>query len=401
MLDLLKRPRDIILPTPDILRSRGEISTDVVEIEDRHFELLTRFDSLVVDSHEILDKRSDIKDELDRVVGTRYWYDVMTADGVDRGTTAYVPDESIASDYPFSLLIDLPYLTGLEGHNDRIAEIFMKELGITVVLVGPEFSAAEPKLIGAEMKLGKVACLSTATSVSKLGEASAFIYEHLQKEYPHLNLSSNVVGAGESRGAIIEEIRKLYLSLLGLNPLYSDITDPVISEQALTSAKNTLKLLRWPIREGLGALAVGAALFKKGDLHRELDTLPADVRQMIGALVGSGPALLSGEEGEFHNYTALVYPQHIVNFRSNTIADTNLRRNKYKHHSLTDIVELNGCHIGLGYPSVQRHVVDRAHGLGSEMIAADGNVKRVNWNKVHMKDKGDSLHGSLIEKTAS
>ena len=401
MIDLLKRQRDKILPSPDVLRSRSEIGQELVEIDQRHFEVVSRFASTVIDDNPVKEKQRTIKDELDRVVGTRYWFDTLTADGIDRGTTAYVPDENIRSGYPFSLLMDAAYMTGLEGHNDRIAEIFMKELGVTIVVVGPEFSADKPKLIGAETKLGKIACLSATVSLSKHGEASAFIYDHLRTTHPHLELSENVGGVGESRAAMIEEIRRLYTHLLGLNPVYSDITDPVINEQALTSAKNALQLFSWPVLEGPGALAVGLALLKKGDLHREIDTVPASLRYGVGALVGSGPALLSGEEGEFHNTTPLGHPQHIVNMRGNTIADTEMRMRKYGHHYLTDNVILRGSHIGLGYPSVQGHVVDRYHSLGTQLLVVGDQIGKVNWDRVHMKDKGDMLINPDLEKTAS
>lgn len=362
--ELIGRQREIILPTPDVLHDRSSIGIDMIAIEPDVLRPVHRFESQAADIRLVEDRQIIVKDRLDREIGVRHWNDVLTIDGVDRGVTTYVPHDECKSGYPFTLVMDTAWFTGLEGHNDMIAETFMKELGVSVVVIGPEFSAAEPRKIGAEMKLGRLAAISAGFSLMKSGEASAEIYSELLEAYPEYHLKSEVIGVGESRAAMIEQVRRLYMRLKGIETVHSDITDPSVNEQALRSGADVLDIARWPMRELMGSLAVGMARLKRGDLHREIGTVPIDHRYLIGAVVGTGPALLSGEEGMFADLTALSHPQHIVNFNLNSMAHTAQRQDRYALHYNSTEIELNGCHLGLGFPSVQRYVVDRSHAIG-------------------------------------
>ena len=377
LLDRIGSHRKNILPTPDVLHDRSKIGSMIVEVEPDVHVRLHRFESDVSELREIPGRQRDIKDILGRHVGTRYWNDVVTTDGVDRGVTTYVPDEAYLSGYPFSLVMDTAWFTGLEGHNDMIAETFMKELGVSVVVVGPEFSSADPKTIGAETKLGRLAAMSAGFSLMRSGEASANIYSQLLSDRPDYRLENSIIGAGESRAAMIEQIRRFYMTLNGVSTLHSDITDPNVSQQALRSFEDVVNLLRWPVREAMGSLAVGAALLKRGDLHREIGTVPINQRYLVGATIGMGPALLSGEEGTFADFTPKSHPQHVVNFNRNSMAHTDLRRERYAEHFNTTIIELNGCHLGLGFPSVQRYVIDRTHAIGKSDFGA------IDWRVIH------------------
>lgn len=364
LLKHIGRQREIILPTPDVLHNRSSIAVNMIEIEPDILRPVHRFESQVVDTKHIADKQRRIEDRLGREVGIRYWDDVLTSDGIDRGVTTYVPHDEYKSGYPFSLVMDTAWFTGLEGHNDMIAETFMKELGVSVVVIGPEYSAAEPKTIGAEMNLGRLATMSAGFSLMKSAEASAEIYSEILAAHPKYDLKQSVIGAGESRAAMIEQARRLFMRLKGIETIHSDITDPAVNEQAMQDFGDVIKLLKFPGREIMGALAVAMARMKRGDLHREFGTVPLSARYLTGAVVGTGPALLSGEEGLFAALTPLSHPQHIVNFNQNSMADTVQRQERYTEHYNSTEIELNGCHLGLGFPSVQRYVVDRSHAIG-------------------------------------
>jgi hypothetical protein len=358
------RQREIILPTPDVLHDRSSIGIDMIAIEPDVIRPVHRFESQVIDMKHVDDKERRIKDQLGREVGVRHWEDVLTSDGIDRGVTTYVPHDEYKSSYPFTLVMDTAWFTGLEGHNDMIAETFMKELGVSVVVIGPEYTAAEPKNIGAEMNLGRLATMSAGFSLMKSAEASAEIYSELLEAHPEYDLKRSVIGAGESRAAMIEQVRRLFMRLKGIETVHSDITDPAVNEQAMKDFGDVIKLLKFPGREIMGSLAVAMARMKRGDLHREFGTVPLNPRYLTGAVIGTGPALLSGEEGMFADLTPLSHPQHIVNFNHNSMADTARRQERYALHYNSTEIELNGCHLGLGFPSVQRYVVDRSHAIG-------------------------------------
>lgn len=360
----IRKQREIILPTPDVLHNRSSIGVDMIEIEPDVLRPVHRFESQVVGMKHVDGKERRINDQLGREIGVRHWDDVLTSDGIDRGVTTYVPHDEYKSSYQFSLVMDTAWFTGLEGHNDMIAETFMKELGISVVVVGPEYSAAQPKKIGAEMNLGRVATMSAGFSLMKSAEASAEIYSEIREAHPEYDLKDSVIGAGESRAAMMEQVRRLFMRLKGIQTVHSDITDPAVSEQAMKDFGDMIKLAKFPGREVMGALAVGMARMKHGDLHREFGTVPLNPRYLIGAVLGTGPALLSGEEGMFAALTPRWHPQHVVNFNHNSMADTAQRQERYAQHYNSTEIELNGCHLGLGFPSVQRYVVDRSHAIG-------------------------------------
>ncbi len=379
MLSQLKRQREIILPTPDVLHDRAALWWEDVEIEHGNMQKLPHFQSWVDTVEPALDKRKIVTDHDKSVVGIRYWDDVRTADGVDRGVTTYVPSDEIRTGYPFSLVMDTAWFTGLEGHNDVIAETFMKELGVSVVVVGPEFTAAHPNAVGAETKLGRVAALCAGFSQMRSMEASAMIYEALQSSRPYYGLTKDVIGVGESRGAMGEQIRRAYMQLMGVTTVHSDITDPNVQNRALESWGDAYDLARWPVGEAMGSVAVGAALLRRGKLHRQIDTVPLSRRYLLGALLGTGPALLSGEEGLFADFTPLDHPQHITNFKNNKMAHTDSRREAYALHRNTTIHKLKGCHLGLAYPSIQERVIDRSTQIG---IALQ-NGQPLNFQAIH------------------
>lgn len=386
MLRTIARQRETILPTPDVLYDRSKISSEEIFIDPNRVATLHYFESDVHDEREILSKYRVIKDRLDRVVGERHWHDIATIDGVDRGVTVYIPGEEIRSDYRFTIVMDTAWFTGLEGHNDMLAENFMKELGVNVMVIGPEFSGAEPKKVDGAMGLGKIAMMSSGFSLMKSGEAAAEIYDYMRREYPGYELRDDVIAAGESRGAMIEEIRRLYMKLRGINVLHSDLTDPNVSKQALQTFEDCLRTLQWPVVEGVGVLAVAAALAKKGVLHREIGTVPLSLRYMVGATLGTGPALLSGEEGTFASYTSLTHPQHIINSTQNSLAHVEHRQENYKDHFNTTIVPLDICHLGLGFPSIQARVIDRTHEIGARQLASPAD--HIVWSEVHANGRG-------------
>lgn len=379
MFQTIYRQREAILPSADVLHDRAALYWDTVEIEPGNVQQLPRFQAQVDEVQPAMDKRKMITDHDNHVVGIRYWDDVRTADGIDRGVTTYVPSDEIRSDYPFSLVMDTAWFTGLEGHNHLIAEKFMKELGVSVMVVGPEFTAAHPDRIGAELKLGKLAAMCTSFSQMRSMECSAEIYETLRANKSYYNLAKEIIGVGESRAAMGEQIRRLYMQLLGIETIHSDITDPSVNKQAPTTPGDLLDLVQWPAREAIGSLAVGIALLRKGELYRQIDTVPLDIRYLLGALMGTGPALLDGEEGLFANYTRLDHPQHITNLTGNSVAHTDSRREGYRNHHNTTILELDCCHLGLAYPSIQQHVVDRTHGVGAGLASG----LPIDWNAIH------------------
>lgn len=360
MLDILSRQRDIILPPPNVLHERSSIGKSTILVNDENVEI-HRFPN-EIDHRLVAVDPITFRDR--RPAGDRYRYDTITNGGIDRGTSVYKPAPDIDRGFPFSVLLDTAWFTGLEGHNDRIAEIIMKELGVSVVLIGPEFSAFEPTVIGAETDLRGIASLSTGISLAQSAEASASIYTTLKKDEPYLGLKDKVLDGGESRGAMIAQIRRAYLECFGSMSIASDLTDPNMHERAFQKFADTIRLIKWPVREVLGAAAVGVSHAANGELKYMNGTIPLDMRYVIGATVGTGPALFSGEESLGASYTSYDHPQHILNFKGSGAAHTEARKKSYVDHYNTTFKELRGCHLSLGYSSVLSYFIARSLELG-------------------------------------
>jgi len=152
----------------------------------------------------------------------------------------------------------------------------------------------------------------------------------------------------------------------GLRSVASDITDPQISEQALTNFKSAIELIRFPIRETPSALKVGVDRFMHGEFNTLKGTIPLGKRYLIGAL-NTAPALFSGEEGLGAGLTEHSHPQFILNFDRSLAAQTDIRERNYADHYNTTIMRRSGCHLSLGHSSVLAYGIARGIATGEMM----------------------------------
>lgn len=379
MLDTLTRQRDKVLPPPDVLHERSRIYIEPVVVNGMPLEL-PRFNTKIASELVSIDEVT-FKDG--SPAGDRFRFDTITDGGIDRGVSVFRPADHIRNDYPFSILMDTAWLTGLEGHNNRIAEILMKTLGVEVVLVGPEFSAFKPNSIGAEQHLGRIAAMSTGISLMQSAESSASIYSHLRTQEEYLGLKVNVYDVGESRAAMIAQLRRIYLECFGMASVASDLTDPNLSERAFMKFTESVKLLKWLPRELAGLASVSAHKLARGEIKHLHGTVPLDPRYLTGAIVGTGPALASGEEGLGAQYTDHSHPQFTLNFKGSGAAQTDIRRMKYAHHTNSTFKEVRGCHLSLGYSSVLSHVIARALSTGEAMLTSGTKLSHEQVVSIH------------------
>ena len=386
MVNILRsRAREATLPGYETLYDRSCTGVTEITVDPNHIEMLHHFNNGVLAHEANYDLTRPVFNRREQCVGMRYSHDFVMENGIDRSASVYVPVEELRSEYPFTIAMDTPWYTGLDGHNDRIAELLMKHLGVTIVLVGPEFSSRKPKNISAEQSLGRIARLSSTISLASAAEASVEILSLLKDEFPGYNINRNIVDVGESRGAMLGEVRHEYARARGFNPVGSEFTDPSASERGLTNFRDVAKTLLWLPKEAIGSMAVAAALHKTGDLHRQVGTVPIDKRMLIGATLGTGPAILSGEEGSFSAYTPLKHGQMFVQAARNGLSGNAQRKENFKNHHNTHWIDLDMCHLGLGFPSVIQHLIERLHSLGSECVRSESTAADIRWSRVHGK----------------
>lgn len=387
-MSVMETVRSAVAPRHEDLWQRAGATERFVEIEPGHIEVVPFFDARIDRNRTAVAEPQPVLDRLHRQIGEMYHYDVMLEDGVDRTARVYLPNDHGADDKPFMIHMDTPWFTSTKGHNNRIAEIFMQEIGAPVVVVGPEYSTTRGRLPYELARLAQTAMGSTGISLSRSAEGSMAIADYLAKEH---DLPRSVVKVGESRGAMLAMGERPYAEANDLEILYYDVTDPCVARRALQRPGDLLKIARWPAKEAIGSLAVAAALLPHGGLTHKIGTVSTNPNFLVAATVGVGPALLSGEAGEFPHRVPTDAGIHIVNFKNNSMADSRLWREKFEAHQNFELVELNGPHLGLAYPSVQRHVVERIKRFEAELMRQDGNLSAVDWRNVYARKQKNHL----------
>lgn len=387
-MSAMETVRSAIAPRHEDLWHRAGAKEEFVEIEPGHTEIVPFFDARVDQSRSVAHEPEPVLDRLHRQVGEMHHYDIVLEDGVDRSARVYLPQESDRSDSPFMIHMDTPWFTSTKGHNNRIAEIFMQEIGVPVVVVGPEYSTTQGRLPRELARLAQTAMGSTSISLSRSAEGSMAIASHLAAEH---ELPRSIVKVGESRGAMLAMGERPYAEANDLEILYYDVTDPCVAQRVLQQRGDVLKLARWPLKEAVGSLAVAAALLPHGGLTHKIGTVSTNPNFLVAAMMGVGPALLSGEAGEFPYRVPTDAGIHIVNFKRNTMADASVWREKFEMHENFELVELKGPHMGLAYPSVQRHVVERIKRFDEEFLRQGGQLQAVDWQNVYTRKRSNHL----------
>ncbi|HEY0965131.1 MAG TPA: hypothetical protein VGE13_01500, partial [Candidatus Saccharimonadales bacterium] len=95
--------------------------------------------------HEEVDGIRILHDSRGNAIGTRRVFESETDFGIDYTSMLYQPVGTPRHD--FYIDIDTPLSTGVEGLNDEVATRLVREIGVPVILKGPEFSTVNSNSI--------------------------------------------------------------------------------------------------------------------------------------------------------------------------------------------------------------------------------------------------------------
>ncbi|HCR55543.1 TPA: hypothetical protein DIV49_01090 [Candidatus Saccharibacteria bacterium] len=330
------------------------------------------------------DSPTVLQDELERPLGTVYRHDVKTTDGLYRASSVYIPDQRIATGYPFTLAIDTPWFTGTQGHNDDLASLLMRELGVSVVLVGPEYSTQQSGCLLDPRRLAKVAFTTLNIPQALSAESSVEITAALAD---HHDLQRQIVKLGESRGGMVSMAVHPYARTRELGYIYYDLTDPCVAERLFEEPKDVLDLAKFSLYESIGAAKVGLKLAKEQALRQKAGTIPLQPEFLAGATLATSRAIASGEAGQFPSWMPHDSAVHLLSMLKNTMSSAEAWPEKFANHTNFAHLTLHEMHFGLADPSVPRHLIGRVAALGDALLAGGP----IDYRKVHLLDDDDVL----------
>lgn len=377
-----------VVPDYEDLWERGDAKFEKVEVDNKRYENVPFFNTEITDSE--VAQIGNVHSVGGARIGGFEAYSVRTSDGVDRTARVYTPDDPYRSDSDLVVHADTAWLTTITGHNHHVMSEIMQKTGLPVVIVGAEHGTNGLGFPADALRLPRTIKRSTKISLAKSAECSQLITGHLLDEY---DLPRDIINIGESRGAMLAPGHYPYAEAHGNRIVYADTTAPCMPDKLLSDWSDVARLATWPSREMLGAIIVGLEAKSQQVLSRQLGTVALNPNFNVSNLIGVGPALFSGEAGQFTKWVPRQAGIHIATFDNDTLSRPDRWKELYKDHPNVSIITLRGSHITLAHGDVLRHIVERINKFKEEYAHAEGDLAEINWNNVHLKD--DDAHHSV------
>ncbi len=321
-------------------------------------------------------------DKYGNAFGTKQVYEAETDFGIDYAAASYQPLGGSA--HGFYIDIDVPVCTGINGLNDEVAIRLTEELGVGVILKGPEFSAM--RKIGLR-RLASVALASTNISQSFSAENSmAISAEIVERE----GLPRKAVVYGKSRGAMIGGKKYPYAIDRDINIVHYRLIDPCIGQRAFENPADVLRFATWPASDMIQSIPSFAKFALEGKLRSRARTLEVSPAYLAGMVLGTVPSLLSGES--MGNRIPLNKGVSVMHMAGNPIADIDEYMQQFAQHANFDHHQIPDNHIGgIVLPRNIRRSVRHLRDFGEEFEVAQGDEARINWVRVHNNPKKASV----------
>ena len=368
--------RDIVAPSPDALYERAMKDEKTYPELSDGTEIVPIFNPSV--SLEALGDEQPLIDKSGNCYGTKQLYSTETDFGIDYAAAVYQPNEPR---YGFYVDIDTPLCTGINGLNDEVAARLTEEVGVPVILKGPEFSGNRKKR---PQQLASVALAATNISQSFSAENSMAISDELLLRNP--NIPRTAVAYGKSRGAMVGGKKHPYAVDRDINILHYRLIDPCIGRRALGNPGDLLRIGVWPATDMMKSVPAFAKFALEGKLGQRAKTIETNLGYVAGMLVGTIPSLLSGEE------IGRRIPLHkgisLMHMANNPIADTDFYLQQFAWHKNFDNHPVPDTHIGgIILPRNIRRTVRHFREFGAEFERVGENEQLINWDTVHNNPK--------------
>lgn len=336
-----------LAPHHEELWERGGADVQKVEIDEGRYEDVPFFD-LEIASFESRNTGLAINNK-DQVVGDYESFSITTSDGIDRTARLYLPRDSRAQADEV-IHADTAWTTTIKGHNDYAASTFVGSTGRPMIFVGAEHGTNKTTHLKEFGRIGETFERSKTISLAKSAQSSQLITAAIRDRF---GLSNQLVKTGESRGAMLAPGHYPYAQHYGNEILYSDITAPCIPERMFEDKHDVMRLLQWPSAEAIGMLALGAALIKTRALKRQMGTVTLNPNFMVSNFVGVGPALFSGEGGNFTRWLPKDAPLYVSTFKNDMVSRPDVWKKLYANHDNVYIrTHPSGTHMTLANDEV-------------------------------------------------
>lgn len=370
-----------VIPEPEDVWQRSGATMKDVEIDSARIESVPFFYDSRINSHQLLAEPVEVERK-GIMTGAKYSYRFEMTTGISHDVALYLPTAEKQADMQFTVHMDAPFLTGVDGHNDRIAEAFMNHTDQPTILVGPEMISKHKDGLYIIKNLGRVAADSSQISLALAAQDSMQIAALLAELHV---LPRQLIQVGESRAADIAPGKQPHSAGLDLSNVYYDLTDPSVAEHIKNKKRHALDYPLFIAGCATDMIPVGIDLLRQGSLQRERGTVPLKAEYLGAAALGTLRAFLGGEAGKFPAWLPADTPVHIANFKNNSLADHEIWRRKYRHTQLA-AVNLNGAHLSLAHSAVQRHVIERINRYIDEYNCAGQVFDNMDFRRVHLKD---------------
>ncbi len=365
--------RNYAAPTPDMLFERAmkdeqkypelAIGSEIVPIFNPNVRVAAEGD------------RETLYDNSGDAYGVKQLYVAESDFGIDYMNALYSPLDGPRHD--FYIDIDTPVATGIHGLNDEVAARLLREVGVPVLLKGPEFSGGKQTGLRG---LGRVALASSNVSQSFSAETSMAITEKILALNPHVPSTAAVYG--KSRGAMIGGKKYPYAHDAGINVVHYRLIDPCVGKRALEGVGDIMRYGAWPASDLLRSVPSFARFALEGNLRARARTVETSSAYLAGMVLGTVPSLLSGEA--MGNRIPVHKGVSLVHMASNPIADTAEYLEQFKQHLHFDHHEIPDTHIGgIVLPRNIARSVRHFKEFGAEFDRAAGDEHLINWDKVH------------------
>jgi hypothetical protein len=364
--------RDIIAPSSEALWQRA--MSDVKTYDDLPDGTEVPIFNPQITRHEEVGAIEVLRTANEIPYATRQVFETETSLGIDYATRLYQPIGGAKHD--FIIDIDTPLSTGVDGLNDEVAARLVREIGVPVILKGPEFSAVKDKNI---CRLAKVALAATNISQSLSAEVSMEISALIIDSE---GLPDTAVVYGKSRGAMVGGKKYPYAKDRGIQIIHYRLIDPCIGKRALASPHDVLRYGLWPVTDMARSIPAFARFALEGNLRQRIKTVERSPAHAIGMVVGTIPSLLSGET--MGDRVPLHKGVSIAQMMNNPIADAKDYRAQFSEHVNYDYDDIKGPHIGgIILPRNIHRTVRHMKDLAAEFERANGDEWQINWDNVH------------------
>lgn len=337
-----------IAPHYEELWDRGGADVQKIEIDEGRYEEVPFFD-LEIASFEPY-KNGEAIDNKGKVVGSFESFKVTTSDGIDRTARLYLPLD-LYSRGDEIIHADTAWTTTITGHNDYAASTFVGATGRPMIFVGAEHGTNKTTHLKEFHRVPETFERSKTISLAKSAQSSQLITSEIIERRELTN--RQLIKTGESRGAMLTPGHYPYAELYGNEIVYGDVTAPCVPERMFEDKGDLLRLLQWPSAEAIGMLGLGLALIKTRALKRHMGTVTLNPNFMVSNFVGVGPAIFSGEAGNFTRWVPKDAPLYVSTFKNDMVSRPDVWRRLYGEHDNVYIREHpGGTHMTLANDEV-------------------------------------------------